>query len=256
HQEIVYRTICELGPLNIQQLKQETGLLVRELTPALHRLQEAFLLYEDQYDGEWDRPWMRFEEMFPDIDPGKYTRIQALEELLLRYAFRMVFFTTAMAKDFYRVPERECRAAVLSLCSRGCLIAAADGYMRPEDAAAAQDAPLPPAGCAADSVIVMHRNDMLVRSFEHDWKPRYKQYALLAAERCPEAAGFEVLQLLIMDGAIHGATLGKFKYGPYIIEDIAVDEAYTGRREEILAAVRQENPGSRITRFAGEAVLA
>ena len=49
--------IEQLGPLNIQQIKEETGYLVKEITPALHRLQEAFLLYEDQYDGEWDRAW-------------------------------------------------------------------------------------------------------------------------------------------------------------------------------------------------------
>jgi len=43
------------GPYNIQQIKEETGLLVKQITPILHRLQEAFLIYEDQYDGEWDR---------------------------------------------------------------------------------------------------------------------------------------------------------------------------------------------------------
>ena len=43
------------GPFNIQQIKEETGLLVKEITPILHRIQEAFLIYEDQYDGEWDR---------------------------------------------------------------------------------------------------------------------------------------------------------------------------------------------------------
>lgn len=43
------------GPLTIQEMKEETGMLVKEITPALHWLQEAFLIYEDQYDGEWDR---------------------------------------------------------------------------------------------------------------------------------------------------------------------------------------------------------
>ncbi|MDD5900885.1 MAG: hypothetical protein PUC73_08370 [Lachnospiraceae bacterium] len=32
-----------------RQMKRE---LVKEITPVLHRLQEAFLIYEDQYDGE------------------------------------------------------------------------------------------------------------------------------------------------------------------------------------------------------------
>ena len=45
-------------------------MLVKEITPVLHRLQEAFLVYEDQYDGEWDRSWYRFEEMFPGDESG------------------------------------------------------------------------------------------------------------------------------------------------------------------------------------------
>lgn len=53
------------GPYTIGQLKEESGLLVKEITPALQsRLQEAFLIYEDQYDGEWDRGWYRFGEFF------------------------------------------------------------------------------------------------------------------------------------------------------------------------------------------------
>ena len=56
--QLTIMTLIErMGPLNIQQIKEETGYLVKEITPALHRLQEAFLLYEDQYDGEWDRAW-------------------------------------------------------------------------------------------------------------------------------------------------------------------------------------------------------
>lgn len=55
------------GSFNIRQLKEEAGLLVKQITPILHRLQEAFLIYEDQYDGEWDRGWYRFDEMFKEI---------------------------------------------------------------------------------------------------------------------------------------------------------------------------------------------
>src|SRR5699024_1835307 len=75
------------GPLNIQQIKEETGLLVKEITPALHRLQEAFLIYEDQYDGEWDRGWYRFTEMFPQVNSDKYSRHEALKIVLQRFAY-------------------------------------------------------------------------------------------------------------------------------------------------------------------------
>lgn len=67
-QSQVLTLIENAGPFNIQQLKEETGLLVKQLTPILHRLQEAFLIYEDQYDGEWDRGWYRFGEMFPEVN--------------------------------------------------------------------------------------------------------------------------------------------------------------------------------------------
>lgn len=99
------------GPFNIQQLKEETGLLVKQITPILHRLQEAFLLYEDQYDGEWDRGWYRFAEMFPDVDTRRYSKTKALKILLQRFAYRTVWFDAAMAKAFYRVPEKEIRKA-------------------------------------------------------------------------------------------------------------------------------------------------
>ena len=61
-QEMLLTLIRREGPLNIQIMKEMTGLLVKEITPVLHRLQEAFLIYEDQYDGEWDRGWYTFAE--------------------------------------------------------------------------------------------------------------------------------------------------------------------------------------------------
>lgn len=50
-QQMLLERIEMSGPYTIGQLKEESGLLVKEITPALHRLQEAFLIYEDQYDG-------------------------------------------------------------------------------------------------------------------------------------------------------------------------------------------------------------
>ena len=104
--------IQSIGPLNIQQMKEETGLLVKEITPALHRLQEAFLIYEDQYDGDWDRGWYRFDEIFPNVNVEKLTRHEALKIVLQRFAYRLVWFDTAMAKSFYKLPEKEIKLAV------------------------------------------------------------------------------------------------------------------------------------------------
>ncbi len=62
HSELLRELIGREGPLNIEAMKRMTGLLVKQITPALHRLQEAFLVFEDQFDGEWDRGWYLFDE--------------------------------------------------------------------------------------------------------------------------------------------------------------------------------------------------
>ena len=103
------------GPLNIQQIKAQTGLLVKHITPALHRLQQAFLIYEDQYDGEWDRGWYRFAEVFPDVNLTRYTRGEALKIILQRFAYRQVLFDAEMARSFYKLPVKEIQAAIAAL---------------------------------------------------------------------------------------------------------------------------------------------
>ena len=33
-------------------------------------------MFEDQFDGEWDRGWYLFDEMFPDVDPARISRAE------------------------------------------------------------------------------------------------------------------------------------------------------------------------------------
>ena len=119
-QQQILELIQNAGPFNIQQIKEETGMLVKQITPILHRLQEAFLIYEDQYDGEWDRGWYKFEEMFPEVDQDKYTRQEALKIVLQRFAYRLVWFDTAMVKSFYKISEKEIKLAVRPLLKMEC----------------------------------------------------------------------------------------------------------------------------------------
>lgn len=117
----VMRLIENAGPLTIQQIKEETGLLVREIAPVLHRLQQAFLIYENQYDGAWDRGWYTFAEMFSEADIARYTRQDALRLVLPRFARRLVWFDAAMARSFYRLPSRELGVALSELVEDGVL---------------------------------------------------------------------------------------------------------------------------------------
>ncbi len=242
-QMTIMTLIERMGPLNIQQIKEETGYLVKVITPALHRLQEAFLLYEDQYDGEWDRAWYRFEEMFPEYDLNQYTRAEAMDVILQRFAYRMAWFDTKMAKSFYKLPEKEIKQACMRLVEEGVLIAVDGGFMLASDADmlnALPQQPLPP-------VRAFHRNDFLVRALDHELKARFKPlYDALPYDHDPQ-------YYVLVDGEFRAVSVGHFRYGPYEIHDIVCDSPdMWERKDEICTAVLKENPGAVIQRFMGQ----
>ena len=228
------------GPMNIQLMKEMTGLLVKEITPALHRLQEAFLVYEDQHDGEWDRAWYVFAEMFPDADLAKYTRHQALKIVIQRFSYRHVTFDTKMAKSFYKLPEKEIKKAVTELVEEGVFAEIEDGYILREDLDFLQTY----VARSPKSVFAMHRNDFLVKSNEHWLKERF-------AHHYPDT-----LYYLLIDGAFEGVVAGKFRYTPPEVEDVMLDlplDEAVARKDEILQAIHhlcgQNNP---IKRYCGK----
>ena len=233
------------GPLNIRQIKEETSLLVKEITPALHRLQEAFLIYEDQYDGEWDRGWYKFREIFPDVNTEKYTRLEALKTVLQRFSYRLVWFDTAMAKSFYKLPEKEIKLAAGELVAEGVLVESDSGYMLKNDAELlANYEPK-----ELDFVYAIHRNDFIYKAHEHVLKEMPKKLTDgLEYDHDP-------LQYLLIDGEFHGASVGHFRNGPYDLNDIVCDlPDAESRKNEIVDAIRIVNYGKTPSRFMGKAL--
>lgn len=231
------------GPLNIQQIKEISGLLVKEIKPALHRLQEAFLIYEDQYDGEWDRGWYRFSEMFPQVDIHRYTRVEALEIVLQRFAYRMVWFDAAMAKSFYKLPEKEIKVAVSNLVKQGILVIHESGYLLKADADLLQSYQ----PNEFRFVYAIHRNDPLYKSQEPLLKEKAKEWTVgLEYDHDP-------LQYLLIDGEFHGASVGHFRNGPYDLNDVVCDLTdWRERKEEIIVAIAAVNFGKKPLRMMGE----
>lgn len=220
----IYELIKREGPMNIEVMKQMTGLLVKEITPVLHRLQEAFLIYEDQNGGEWDRGWYEFSEMFPEINIEKYSRYDALKIILRRFAYRNVIFDVKMAKSFYKLPEKDIKNAIADLVANGILKECNDGYLLSEDENLLKTYDAKP----IKSVYAMHRNDFLVKSNEHWLKEHF-------SHTYPDT-----MYYLLIDGEFKGVAVGKFRY-TIEIEDIQVDlppeEAFS-RREDIFKAIR------------------
>ena len=230
------------GPLTIQHMKEETGMLVKEITPILHRLQQAFIIYEDQNDGEWDRGWYKFCDMFPDMDLQKYTRHDALKILLQRFIYRNVNIDVKMAKSFYKLPEKEIKAAIASLIDDGVFVETEYGYILREDLDLLENY----ADTLTKSVYAMHRNDFLVKSNEHWLK-----------EKFPHSYP-DTLYYLLIDGEFQGAAVGKFRYTPEV-EDVVLNlsqEETANRKAEILDAIRVLCGDSNlIKRYQGEEIL-
>jgi len=234
--------LIEREPLTIQQMKADTGMLVKEITPTLHRLQEAFLIYEDQHDGEWDRGWHKFSDMFPDIDTAKHTRHDALRVLIQRFAYRLVCFDAKMVKSFYKLPDKDIKAAIAALAEEKSLAETDCGYMLPDDVKLLSGASGKPRPTITPSILVMHRNDMLVKANDYWLKEQYAH---------PYS---DTLCYLFIDGEFCGAVAGKFRYTPEI-EDIILDlskEEAIIKKDGILQAVRYfygaDNP---IRRYQG-----
>lgn len=206
-------------------------------------MQEAFLIYEDQYDGEWDRGWYKFEEMFPKTDLERYTRVEALKIILRRFAYRLVWFDSGMAKSFYKLPEKEILLALKELVAEGVLTATDGGYLLSKDVDLLQN--YEPENLR--SAYALHRNDFLYKAHESFLKERSKEWT----QGLPY--DHEPLQYLLIDGEFHGALVGHFRNGPYDLNDVVCDLSDAeSRREEIMEAIRAVNYGKMPWRFMGK----
>lgn len=236
------------GPLNIGLIKEYTGLLVKHITPILHRLQEAFLLYEDQVYNEGDRGWYIFAGEFPEVNLQRYTKEEALERIIPRFASRHVFFDAAMAAGFYNQPLKAVQKVLEGMAQAGALqpvrMDEANGYCLPADMDAIAAAEAPKRG-----VIMLQRNDFLVKSLENSLK-----------EQFTPPSPFETLYYLLIDGEIQGALYGRFKFGPHVLENVhltlpPVEQAE--RKDEVMDALYTvfDRTASPLRCYGGEPLL-
>lgn len=240
--EEVLSVLRREGPMNIGLLKEFTGLLSKQISPALHKLQEEFIVFEDQADNEWDRAWYLFEDEFPDVDFERYKRPEAIKIIIERFAWLNVRVDGDMIRSFYRFPAKEIKIALEELEVEGKLVPWENGYIRSEDTGSLTFGEEAAAG--VKGVLALHRNDFLVKSNEHWLKELYRDDT------------YDVLQYLLVDGAFCGAVLGNFHNGPFDVEDVILDlsgEEARERREEVIEAVRKVNASelSPLKRYQG-----
>jgi len=210
------------GPLTANQLREITG-LGKQVATALQKLQEAFLIFEDQVDCDWDRGFYSFSAEFPDIDWTTYTKVEALTAALPRFFRRMVWATAEDAKSWFNRPAKEVQAALDALAAAGTLAVVEGGYILAEDLPLLGEERSVPGG-----IFALHRNDFLVKSWTHRLKGKY------AHEE------HQVLYYLLIDGEIGGAVLGRFsnKVNELVLP-VFDHPANEDRTQELRAALAQ-----------------
>ena len=244
YQSEVFEAVQSAGPLTPRQLKDETGLLNKRIMPALHRLQQAFLVYEDQVTSEWERSWYDFESEWMDVVIDHAQQYSAIAEVLKRFLEALVFATFQQFRDWSRFTIKHIHSALQALTENGLIQpqvieGLGQGWILTEDVTFEQQA-VPP------SVYMLHKADILVRSHMTELKKRFK--------------GLEVLQYLLIDGELSGAVVGHWRIGPHDVDDIVLHlslEAIQNRRDEVIAAVAQgyHPPYSTIRAYAGERII-
>jgi len=222
----VWEAVQSAGPLTPRQLKDETELLNKKIMPALHRLQKAFLVYEDQIDEDWERSWYSFASEWPAIEIDINQREKAVARVLRRFLENHVFATFEQIKDWSQLATRLLKKVSATLEDAGRIVpqtiaGLGEGWLR------AADHDLPETAAPA-SVFMLHKADILTRSHISELKRRF--------------AGLEVLQYLLIDGAFQGAVVGHWRIGPHNVDDIVLILPSTtrdARRDAIITAVAQ-----------------
>ncbi|MHB8128086.1 MAG: hypothetical protein ACYDEX_03720, partial [Mobilitalea sp.] len=179
---------------------------------------------------------------------GRYTKTEALKMVLPRIARLLVFFEEEQLKSFYRLPLKLIKEAVAELEKDGTLSAVVlegkNGYILSEDKDLLQVEMLT---IIQPKVLLLQRNDFLVRAHADYLKERY-------------TSEWDALYYLLIDGVFHGVVVGRFKFGPHLIEDIVLDlpeDETIRRRDEILEAVYKvfDQVNSPAKRYKGKTII-
>lgn len=246
-QEQVFDVLRSGGPLTPSLLKEETGLLKKQINPALQRLQEAFWVYEDQVDDDWERAWYEFGSEWPEIVLSDDTRETDATEVVSRFLEAMVFATEQQIRDWTQWPAKRVAALMADLVSHD-RIASVDvagrgagwgaGWLHPRDARLRAAEPVPTA-------FLLNRGDFLSRAHKSELEQRFGRR--------------DILQYVYVAGEFVGAVRGHWGFKPFDIDDVEMEtpaKCTAKLRDEVLALVRTAYPGphNHVVRYAGRKV--
>jgi hypothetical protein len=102
-----------------------------------------------------------------------------------------------------------------------------------------------PAADAAESVLMLHKADPLVKAHATELKATFGHV--------------ETLQYMLVDGEFKGAVAGHWRIGPHDVDDVVMlldDQECARRRQAALSAVARvySPPRSRVLKYCGDSI--
>ena len=237
--EIVQEVVNHHGPLTIEQIKEETGFLSRQIVPALHKLQKSFLVYEDQVDEDWERAWYDFESEWPGLAVADVDPLRARAAIMRNFLQVHVFATARHMADWSGLSLRNVGAAVDLLQGDPAIREARTD--RGEEGWIFGDMSNLKEPASHRRAIMLTHSDLLIRSHKTELKRRF--------------GGREVLRYLLIDGQPLGAVIGHWRIGPHDVDDIAILADETDEiKDEVINEVASvyHPPYSTIRKYAGK----
>jgi len=234
------------GPINVKGIKEVLGMYVKDITPYLHKLQTAFLVFEDQKSVEWDRGYYLFQSEFPEVNFNRYSYSEALKILLMRFQSLMGWFDSVMVEGFYKLPKKELQKAIDELVNEMKLLPLTinekKGYISPSDLSSLQEFSL---SKTSNQIFSLNKNDFYVKAMEPTLKILFPKKE------------YEPMYYLMYQGQFIGAVYGKFRIRPDELEDVIILKSYEyliNRKNDIIKAIGKtcDFEVSPLKRFMGE----
>ena len=238
----ILEALRSCGPLAPRQLKEETGYLSKQIGPALNRLQTAFLVFEDQSEGEWERPFASMEEVRDlTIDPSIH--LQSVCAVIERFLEVHVGATREEIIGWSRLSRRIVDEAIRRMSESEIIYLEFVEEMG-EVYVLGKDRELSFRG-SIESIFMLDLADPIIRPQKKAATARF--------------GDLEVLQYLLINGEIRGAIVGHWRIGPHDVDDITLDlepDMCLRLRDGIIDVVARayHPPRSNIRRYCGEPI--
>ncbi len=233
--------------ITVGEIKKETGMLIKHITPLLHKLSSRFLAAEDQYRNGWEIKWYPFEVLYPDANVFEYTKEQAISIILQRMAYLYGFVSPERAKSLYGFTAKDVKAGANILLDKMIFLEerfeGQNGWILADDYDYLTSEQEPVTG-----VWAFNRSDPLVRINEGFLKGRY------TLSEC------EAMYYVNVDGEFCGALMGRYNFTGNEHRDFITEldwEQANRRRNEIISALGRniDLMSSPLMSYMGEAIF-